>query len=69
METFEAKVRQVGSSLGVLIPKDITKKDKIKKGETIRITVVKKNFRLIEKAFGAYPDLPSFKRDRDDREF
>ena len=69
MGTFEVKVRQVGTSLGVLIPKEVVRKDKIKKNQTIRLAVIKKDLAAIDKAFGSAPNAKPFKRDRKDRVF
>ncbi len=69
MDSFEGKIRQVGNSFGVLIPKEIVEQGKLKKGEKVRVAILKKDLALLDKAFGSMKGLPSFKRDRDDREF
>ena len=69
MGTFEVKVRQVGTSLGVLIPKEILEEDKIKKNQVIRLAVIKKDLDAIDRAFGSVPHGKPFKRDRKDRVF
>ena len=40
-ETFEAKVRNVGTSLGVLIPKKVARDMHIKKGEEVEVLILK----------------------------
>lgn len=66
MEVFEGKVRQVGSSFGVLIPKSVVKNDNIKKNQTVKVVIMKKDLSLLEKAFGSVKTKP-FKRDHQDR--
>ena len=67
-ESFKAKVRKVGTSIGVLIPKGIAEQEKIKIGEEIQLTLSKQRrleevWRLIGTAKGTKP----FVRDRIDR--
>jgi antitoxin component of MazEF toxin-antitoxin module len=69
VELFESKVRQVGSSLGVLIPKEVAVADKIKKDETVKVAILKKNPAAPEKYFGLAKGAKPFKRDRSDRVF
>ncbi|MBI5060921.1 MAG: AbrB/MazE/SpoVT family DNA-binding domain-containing protein [Candidatus Aenigmarchaeota archaeon] len=67
-EIFKAKVREVGTSLGVLIPKGVAKEMKIKKGEEIEISILKKNIRLISESFGIARGAKPFEREHRDRE-
>ena len=67
-EIFKTRVRRVGSSLGVLIPKDVIEHNRIKEGEEIEMSLMKKRriddvLKLIGSAKGAKP----FERDRTDR--
>lgn len=67
-ELFRAKVRKVGTSLGILIPKEVIEKQKIKEGEEVEVGLLKQRkleevLRLIGTAKGAKP----FERDRIDR--
>ncbi len=67
-ELFKAKVRRVGSSLGVLIPKEIANAEKIKEGEEIEVSLLRRRklaelLKLVGTARGAQP----FERDREDR--
>ena len=68
MQIFEAKIRQVGSSKGVLIPNEVIEEDNIMDGQMVKVALLKKNTRLLEKAFGSVKG-GSFTRDRKDREF
>lgn len=67
MEVFESKVRQVGTSLGVLIPKEVVQGDKIKKDQKVQVAILKKDLSLIKRAFGSVK-LGSFKREQDHRD-
>ena len=68
METvFKVKVRRIGSSLGVLIPKRMIDKKKIKEGEEIEISLLKRRKELIAKAFGIAKGAGPFERDNSDR--
>ena len=67
-ELFKAKVRRVGTSIGVLIPKGIAEQEKIKIGQEIQLSILKQRkleevLKLIGTAKGAKP----FERDRTDR--
>lgn len=65
-ELFKAKVRHVGSSLGILIPMGIIKKESIREGNEIEIAILKKDVKLLEEAFGSVKN-PKFKFKRDTR--
>jgi len=43
METKEVKVKKWGNSFGIIIPKEIVDKEKIKEGVTVRINLQTKN--------------------------
>ncbi|MEK6891819.1 MAG: AbrB/MazE/SpoVT family DNA-binding domain-containing protein [Nanoarchaeota archaeon] len=67
-ELFKAKVRKVGTSLGVLIPKEVIEEEKIKEGEEIELNLMKKRkLEEIEKMFGIAKGAKPFERDRIDR--
>jgi antitoxin component of MazEF toxin-antitoxin module len=67
-ELFKTKVRKVGTSLGVLIPKELIEKQKIREGEEVEVGLLKESrLRLIEKAFGIAKGAEPFERDRRDR--
>jgi len=68
-DVFKAKVREVGTSLGVLIPKEVAKNMKIKKGEEIRVSILKPDFRLMRESFGIARGAKPFEREHRDREF
>ena len=67
-ESFKAKVRKVGTSIGVLIPKGVAEQEKIKVGEEIQLSISKQR-RLEEvwKLIGTAKGTKPFVRDRIDR--
>lgn len=67
MKTFTAKVRPIGTSLGILLPKEIAKESKIKKGERIEVSILKRDLRLLRKAFGIAKGTSKFERERIER--
>ena len=67
-ELFKAKVRKVGTSIGVLIPKGIVKQEKIKVGEEIQLyTIEQRNLEEVWKLIGTAKGTKPFVRDRIDR--
>ena len=68
MSLVKVKVRKVGSSLGVLLPKGLTEKENIKEGEEIELSVLKKrNLEAVMKLVGTAKGAKPFVRDRIDR--
>ena len=67
-EMFRAKVRKVGTSFGVLIPKEIASKERLKVGEEIELGIIKKrNISEVMKLFGSAKGAKPFERDMTDR--
>jgi antitoxin component of MazEF toxin-antitoxin module len=67
-QLFETKVRKIGTSLGVLIPKRLLASEKIRNGEEIEIAVLKrKRLDLIENSFGIAKGAAGFRRVNADR--
>lgn len=66
-ELFSAKVRSVGTSLGILIPIEIIKEAKIKEGESIEVNILKRNKKFIKESFGIDRGTSKFERDHRDR--
>ncbi len=67
-ELFKAGVIKIGASLGILIPEEFARQNKIKEGEIIEVGLIKR--RKIEdvlKMFGAAKGTPPFVRDKEDR--
>jgi len=67
-ETFKAKVRNVGTSLGILIPKEIAKKENVKNGEEIEVSLLRRNVKDVMKLFGTAKGASRFERDHAERE-
>lgn len=68
METiFKVKIRKIGTSLGVLIPKQLIASKSIKEGEEVEIAVLKKRKDLVAKAFGMAKGAGHFERHQVDR--
>ena len=61
------KIRRIGTSLGVLIPKQLIADKSIKEGEEVEIALLKKRKDLIAKAFGIAKGAGSFERHSIDR--
>ena len=67
-ELFTAKIRKIGTSVGILIPKGIIEKEKMKIGEEMQFSVLKqKRLEEIEKMFGIAKGAKPFRRDHGDR--
>jgi antitoxin component of MazEF toxin-antitoxin module len=64
---FKAKIRKIGSSLGVLIPKTLIDNKEIKEGEEVEISLLKKRKDLIAKLFGIAKGAKPFERYNIDR--
>jgi antitoxin component of MazEF toxin-antitoxin module len=66
-ESFKAKVRRVGTSLGVLIPKGVAENQKIKEGEAIEVLLLKeKRLEEVLDLLGTARGTKPFERDRTD---
>ncbi len=70
-EVFEAKVRRVGNSLGVIIPSEIIEEMGFHKGDIIRVAIPPsepgKRNELLKELAGIDKEKPPFKRDKGDR--
>lgn len=66
VEVFDSKVRQVGSSFGVLIPKEAMEEAGIKKGQDVKVAIIARDLSLLEKEFGSAKTRP-FAREHNDR--
>ncbi len=67
-ETFETKIRKVGTSFGVLIPNEVIETQHLKEGEKVRIGVLKeRKIDEVLKAFGSVKGAKPFERDKTNR--
>jgi len=65
---FKAKVRKVGTSLGVLIPREVAEREKIKEGEEVDVGLLKaRKVDEVQKLFGSARGAKPFVRNREDR--
>ncbi len=64
METKDIKVKKWGNSFGIIIPKDIVEKQKIKEGIIIRVNIQVKNKTKVKDIFGIMKG--KLKRDTDE---
>ena len=67
-ELFKTKLRKIGTSAGLLVPKVIIEEEKLKIGQEIEVVLFKKKkLEDIEKMFGTAKGAKPFERDRTDR--
>jgi antitoxin component of MazEF toxin-antitoxin module len=66
--SFRVKVRNVGTSLGVLIPKEIAEEEKVRRGEEIEVSILRRDVKNLMKLFGTAKDTRGFERNRAERE-
>jgi len=68
METvFKAKVRRIGTSLGILISKQLIASKSINEGDEIEVAILKRRKDLITKLFGIAKGSNNFERQAKDR--
>ena len=69
-EVFEAKLRKVGSSFGVLIPNKVVKRNGKKLGETVKLSMLEEDKeKAIREGFGLAKGSGEFKRPSSFRKF
>jgi putative transposon-encoded protein len=66
---FESKVRRVGSSLGLLIPKEVAELQHLSEGKRVTVVILKRDLRAIDELFGIAKGARPFVREHDDRQF
>lgn len=66
-EVIKVKVRKIGTSLGVLIPKRVIETMAIKEGQEVEIALLERRLELIEKLAGSVKSKRPFVRDKTDR--
>ena len=70
MEIFRGRLRRVGNSLSVLIPKKTLDLLKLQEGDDVDVALMPtagERQRRLAAAIGSVPGLQPFKRDRKDR--
>jgi len=70
-EVFPAKLRQIGTSVGVIIPNEQLRELNVKVGDEIEVALLKhRKQKDIERGFGLAKDFKKpFERDKKTREF
>ncbi|MBI3334831.1 hypothetical protein HYZ97_05065 [Candidatus Pacearchaeota archaeon] len=67
-EIVKTKLRNIGTSFGVILPREVIEEKGLKEGQEIELTIlVRKDLKLIEKSFGMARGAKPFVRDRTDR--
>jgi antitoxin component of MazEF toxin-antitoxin module len=65
---IKTRVRKIGTSFGVLLPKKIIEENQIKNKQDIELILLRKNkIKTIEKAFGITKEAKPFQRSEEDR--
>lgn len=70
MELFVGRLRRVGNSLSILVPKNALDALHVGEGDDVEVAllpVLKQRRRRIAASLGAFPGLGPFKRDRKER--
>ena len=68
MTVIETRLRKIGTSWGVILPREALKERNIREGESISVILPqKKKLALLEKVFGSAKGAKAFIRDRKDR--
>lgn len=63
MTAIEAKVKQWGNSLGLIIPKDIVKNEDLNRGDTVKVEILKE--KRVD-GFGIFKGAPSFEEEKEE---
>ena len=70
MDVFKSKIRPLGSSACVLIPKHRLEEDGLKIGDEIEVAILRhRNPKEIDELFGIAKGAKPFERDKSVREF
>lgn len=64
---FVSKLRPIGSSACVIVPKEVLEQEGLKMGEELTLSIVSRDFSRLEKLFGSAKGAKPFVRDRRDR--
>ncbi len=67
VDAFVSKVRPVGSSLGIIIPKDVVDAEHLESGSEVRVSIIRPDFRKLKALMGTVVEKVPFDRDRRDR--
>ena len=64
---FRSKIRKLGTSVGMIVPKEIVKREELHEGDIVKVEIIKE--KRVD-AFGMLKGMPSFnKEDEGDSDF
>ena len=70
-ELFQAKIRRIGNSFGVIIPREITTQVGVEGGDIVHVSIwtspLKERNDLLQDIMGSYEGKDGFEREREDR--
>ena len=66
---FKGIIRRVGTSYGMIVPMEVIRKAKLKEGDEVTASVLKKEPKSLQDFFGIAKGASKFKRDHTDHEF
>jgi len=66
-DVFISKVRPIGSSLGIIIPKEVVKQEHLESGKEIKVSIIHQNQNLLNKLFGSAKNAGPLERDHENR--
>jgi len=70
-EVFEAKLRRIGNSVGIIIPNEVLTAAGYDVGDTVPVSIPSENFeernRLLKSIAGMYKGKEGFQREKEDR--
>ncbi len=67
MQVFVSKVRPLGSSLGVIIPREVIKEANLSSGSEVHVSILQPDYSALDSAIGSMRGAKPFVRDRRDR--
>lgn len=68
MELVKVKLRQIGNSVGFILPQRIVRERKLKKGDEVEVEVIKREKLSFEDLFGIAKGTRPFVREHDHRD-
>ena len=68
---FPTKIRRVGNSFGIIIPRETISTEGLEENDVVHISIwakpVDRRHRHLREMAGSFEGLPGFERDREDR--
>lgn len=66
-DVFVSRVRPFGTSLGLIIPRQVVSSEDLKPGKEVRVSIMQPSFALLDKLLGSMKGARPFRRSRRDR--